>query len=147
MPVDWYPPVESGLNGDRSPEEDIEPWVDDLSDAREPGVYVVKCSTPSEWDTVERLWSKHYEVDPPDWVREAFESHVVLYVGGAKDVLGRLHQHLENANQSSALTRVFPLHSLWDVRWMDSAEQAFERESGVAIEIDERYPAIYVHQR
>ena len=143
----WNPPLETGWQGDRYIEDDLGLFYDDLSDAQNPGVYAVKLSTPDDWDVVIERWDEHFDPDAPDWLREAFESHVVVYVGAAKNVSERLHTHLQNPNNSTAIARVFPLHSLWDVWPFDSADEAFTRESGIALDLSATYPGMYVRQQ
>lgn len=144
---EWIPPIKSGLNGERSPEEDMEPWIDTLDDAHSPGVYVVKLSKPKNWEVVEERWANYTDKSMPDYVREAFDTRVVVYVGASKDVLSRLHQHLKDTNQSTAIAEVFPLHSLFDIYWYDSAEKAFDREHGIAMQLNNAYQSLYVHSR
>lgn len=144
---EWTPPLETGLNGNRYVEDDLEAFCDDLSDAHAPAVYAVKLSTPDDWRLVMDMWDQHFDVDPPDWLRAAFDSHVVVYVGATKNLSERLHTHLENANQSTAIAKIFPFHSLWGVWFFDDVGEAFDREHGIAMDLNNEYPGLYVHSR
>ena len=145
--TDWDPPIDGGLSGDRYLSVDIESFVDgDLGDAHAPGVYSLRLSTPDDRDTVRERWTSWYDVDVPDWIWTAFECGTVLYVGAAANVFDRVTQHLEAPNRTASICRVFPVHSVWDVWWFDSAERAFERESGIAMSVANT-EGVYVHQR
>ena len=145
--TEWTPPIETGLNGDRTPENDLGLFVDDLSDAHAPAVYGVKLSTPDKWETVIDRWEQHYDKDPPAYLTNAFDAHVVVYIGATQNLLERLHTHLDVPNQSAAITKVFPLHSLWDVWWFSDVGEAFDREHGIAMDLENKYPGLYAHSR
>lgn len=144
--AEWTPPRSEGLSGERYVETDLEQFVDDLSDAHAPGVYALRLSTPSDRETVRERWSAAYDVDVPEWVWIAFESPAVLYIGAAKNVHARLHEHLDSPNRSASICHAFPIHSVWDVWWFDSLERAFERESGIAMDITNQHPGVFVRQ-
>jgi len=149
---EWSPSIDSGLSGDAYLSEQIEAFAKGPSDARRPAVYALKVSVPNDWRTVEERWGAAYDVDVPAWVEHAFHSKAVLYVGAAKDVYGRIVDHLESANpdkpsKSSALMAVYPIHSVWDVWFFEDVERAFERESGIALGIQASLSNVYVHQR
>lgn len=144
--TDWTPPVRTGLTGDVILSEHMEAFVDDLADAHAPGVYVLKCSHPDEWDVAESRFAEAFEKPRPDYVREAYDAECILYVGAAKDVYDRIGDHARG-EKSSALLKVYPPHSVWGVYWMDSTEEAFTRESGVAAKLASDFPFCYVHQR
>lgn len=144
--TEWSPPIETGLTGGLYVEEDLAQHVDDLSDAHQPGVYALKLSTPDSRDVVEERWARQYEVGVPEWVWHAVDHPTVLYVGAAKNVLERIHEHLDSPNRSASLCHVCPIHSVWDVWWFADADRAFERESGIAMEISNRYDGVFVRQ-
>ena len=146
----WTPPRETGLHGDRYVEDDLDAFIDnDLGTGARtrPGVYAVKLSTPDDYDTALEYWHAYYDTDPPDWLREAYKANVAVYVGAAKNVHQRLHTRITYANRSTAIARVYPFHSLFNVWWFNDVERAFEREKGVAMELRNKYPGLYVHCR
>lgn len=145
--TEWTPPLNEGLFGDRYLSVDIESFVDgDLSDAHSPGVYALRLSVPLRRDPVRARWNDWYDVDVPEWVWTAFECGTVLYVGAAKNVYERIQTHLDSPNRTASICRVFPPHSIWNVWWFDSADAAFKRESGVAMDVAQT-EGVYVHQR
>lgn len=143
---EWHPPRETGLIGGLYLEEDLLNHVDDLADVHGPGVYALKLSVPDSRDVVEARWATHYDVDVPEWVWAAYRHEGVLYVGAAKNVFERLTEHLGSPNRTASLCRVFPPHSVWDVWLFDDVTRAFDRESGIAIQLRNELPSIYVHQ-
>lgn len=145
--TEWTPPRESGLKGDRYVEDDLTALLgtDDMEEAHRPGVYSLKLSTPDDWQAVKACWRQAYDKEMPAWVREAYESSTVLYVGGAKNVHHRLHEHA-NGSRAPAIEAVFPPHSVWDVWFFDSADEAFTRESQIATRLHGRH-GMWVHQQ
>lgn len=143
--MNWDPPIDSGLSGVVYPEDALDAYVDDR---RGPGVYALRCSLPdtNDHETYHRLWLDHYDV-VPGFLEAIVDAGRLLYVGAAKDVLARLNTHLEAPNRSASVCRVFPIHSVVGVWPMDSVGVAFERESGVGIELQNEYPGDYVHYR
>lgn len=144
--TEWSPPIDSGLSGDLYLEEDLAHHVDELREAHHPGVYALKLSVPDSRAVVEERWARQYEVDVPDWIWSAFDADGVVYVGGARNVFARLYDHLEEPNRTASICHVFPPHSVWGLWWFDDETRAFERESGIAIDIRNKHPTLYVHQ-
>lgn len=136
----WNPRITTGLSGARYPEEDLEPHTPDGRTMKSPGVYILKCSQPSDWETVVERWETHYEVDIPDFIETAFHASGVLYVGGAESVLDRIHEHLEAPNRSASILHVYPVHSIFGVEWTDDKETAFEKESQIALDLQNNMP-------
>lgn len=145
--TEWHPRRETGLLGARYPEEELEPHTPEGRSLKTPGVYIIKCSQPSDWDTVEKRWDANFDADMPDFIETAFDAQGILYVGSSNDVLSRLHEHLNNPNKTASILKVYPIHSVWGVEWFDDEEIARERESGIALRLDRDIPGYYVHQR
>lgn len=143
----YSPPLDSGYQGSRYVEDDLCLHVGDLGDAKNPGVYALKLSVPDSWSAVTDAWDKAFDAERPEWLRDAFEHNVVVYVGATHNVHERLQQHYDNNGQSTTLAQVFPVHSLWDVWWFDTAGEAFDHEHGIAIRLRNTYPGLYVHAR
>jgi len=138
------PPRSTGLKSDsETPEEQLAAFVDGLSDTREPGVYVLRLSKPDADLSV--LWSMEYDVMHPD-IESMQSAERLFYVGAAKDVLGRIHEHLDAPNRSGALMSICPIHSVADVHWYDDVGRAFEKESKHAIDLRNERPDAYVSQ-
>jgi predicted GIY-YIG superfamily endonuclease len=146
--TDYDPPLESGLRGDRYPENDLELFVSDLADAHRPGVYCLLLSTPKDWKAVESAWQDAHDAPMPDYVRGAYDAGRVLYVGAAANVHARVTEHAKDEH-TSAIESVFPPHSLWDVWFFEDRELAFLRESQIATELQgkDALADTYVHQR
>jgi len=142
----WDPPKADGLTGDAYPSEQIEAFVDDPADAHRPGVYTLKCSQPAGFETVARRFQNAFDAPAPDWLTDAWAADATFYVGGAKDVFARLEEHAEGTH-TPAFCEVFPVHSIYQVEFFDSEDKAFERESGVALQLKSDLPGVHVHQR
>lgn len=125
---------------------DAEPFIPaggDLSDLRGPGVYALRLSRP---DDLAAAWDATFDTRPDYW-ESLTSAERVVYVGAAKDVLGRLEDHRDGEVRKAALLRVCEIDALRNVWWFDSADAAFERESKLAIMLQNDRPAWYVHQR
>lgn len=62
----WHPDPATGLSGDEYLTVALEEFVDDLSDARRAGIYVLELSTPetSDYEEYSRLWLEAFEKAP-----------------------------------------------------------------------------------
>jgi len=109
---------------------------------RGPGVYAFALDRP---DDLTAAWKAAYDVQP-DWFDRLCYAPRAVYVGGASDVLARLEDHRDGVREV-ALLRVCSIASLHDVWWFDSAEEAFERESTIALDLQNEHPSWFVHQR
>jgi len=125
--------------------EDIEPWLtQDYSQMRGPACYALELDAP---DNVRDRWREHYDV-VPDYMDAVEAAETVVYVGAAKDLLHRLEDHAARDVRKSALLRVCRIGSLRNVWWFEDVDRAFERESGLALMLDNQTDAgTYVHQR
>ena len=154
--TEWSPPIDGGLSGGAYLSEQLEAFVDDLADAHEPAVYAIKLSQPNEFDALRERWrdayagatdefrAQHSAEEMPAWVREAFEAPGVLYVGAAGDAHARLTNHVEG-HQTASICKLFPVHSVWGMWFFETAEEAFDREAGKALNLRNRWP-LYVWQ-
>lgn len=125
---------------------DVEPHLGtdaDLSDFHRPGVYALRLSRP---DDVADAWDREFDSRPAWFDRFAGASGVV-YVGGAADVLARLEDHRDGEVRTTVLTRVCEIESLRNVWWFSDTDEAFTRESKLAIMLQNEYPDLFVHQR
>jgi len=125
---------------------DAEPFIPeggDLSDLSNAGVY---CLTLERPDDLAAAWDREYDHRPAYW-DELTAATQVAYIGGAQDVLSRLEEHRDRAVRQTALTTVCEIDALRNIWWFDSAEVAFERESRIAMLMQNHKPSWYVHQR
>jgi len=92
------------------------------------------------------VWDRQFDHRPP-WFEEFRDARAVWYVGATPDCLSRLEDHRNGEVRTTVLTEVCEIDSLRNVYWMDSADDAFTRESGIAIELQNHHPSVYVHSR
>lgn len=142
------PDPETGLNGEVHPNEAIEAHVDDLADAHEPGVYVLKLSSPatSDYETHAHLWLSEFETTP-DYLEAIADTTDLFYVGAAKNVYQRIQEHLDTPNRTTAIANVFPIHSIHTIHWFNDPDQAFQQETRIAINLANTRMDAYVHSR
>lgn len=123
---------------------DVEPHLTDGFDQlHSPAVYALKLYRPPD---VGAAWDREFDTRPP-WFEEFRDAGEVFYVGAASDLLHRLEDHRDGEVRTAALLRVCDIAALRNVWWMPSADIAFERESGIALELQHEYPNVYVHSR
>jgi len=142
----WEPDPDTGITGTAYVTEQLEAFVDDLSAAHTPGVYAIKCSQPVGFERVARRFNDKYDKPAPDWLMEAWACDAALYVGGADNIYERLEQHAEK-EQTAAFLEIFPAHSIYEIWPCEDTEEAFQRESEIAIELQNKLRMVYVHQR
>jgi len=139
----YTPPTESGLrSADAHLSERIERHATP-TDAHRPGVYAIVLSVP---DDVRARWEQTYDV-VPDYLERVEAAARTCYVGAATDVYERLRDHVEGDVRQTALTRVCPPHTIHDIWLFDDPDRAFEREHGLAMDLDQERPRWYVHAR
>ena len=151
--MNWTPPRDEGLRHDRVVDESLLTLAGPDDEVSGPGVYALLLSTPDtdSAETYARLWRDEHEalptVDDDGYSPETLaEAERIVYVGAAKDVRARITDHVDG-KQRPAIEEVFPAHSVWGVWWCDSVDEAFERESARAIELNNRFPSVYFHSR
>jgi len=106
----------------------------------------VYCLTLDRPDDLAAAWDREYDHRPAYW-DELEHCTRVAYIGGAQDVLSRLEEHRDKAVRQTALTTVCEIDALRNIWWFDSSEVAFERESRIAMLMQNHKPSWYVHQR
>jgi len=97
-------------------------------------------------DDLAAAWDREFETRPP-WFEEFRDAASVVYVGATGDCLSRLEDHRDGEVRQAALLRVCDIDSLRNIWWFQDTDRAFERESGIATEMQNQYPDVYVHQR
>ena len=121
-----------------------EPFVDnDISELRQPGVYALKCVKP---DDIAAEWDKHFD-NRPDYWDELTSKDRVAYVGASADVLSRLEDHRDGNKRKAALLQVCEPVGVLNIKFFSTAQRAFERESGLALNFAQQHPSFYVHSR
>ena len=125
------------------PVEEVEAFAASFEQSRGPAIYALDLSKP---DDLAAAWDKTFDSRPAYW-DELQQARSVVYVGAAKNVMGRLEDHRDKEVRVGVLQRVCEIDGVRNVWFCDSADQAFERESGKAIELRNWLaPEIYVHQ-
>lgn len=144
----WSPDPETGISRQKPLLSELEDHIEDIEAAHSPGVYTLEYSTPTTADqsTYADIWQTEFDVTP-GYLHLIADRSRLLYVGAATDVYERLQEHLDTPNRSSALSAVFPIHSIHDIVFTDSATEAFEREYTVATNLSQEIPDAYVHSR
>ncbi|AFH22472.1 hypothetical protein OSG_eHP27_00100 [environmental Halophage eHP-27] len=114
----------------------------DYEQFHDPAVYCLILERP---DDVADRWDRRFD-HRPDWWDEFVSAEACWYVGAAKDCLSRLEDHRDGDVRTTVLTEVCDIDSLRNVWWMDSADEAFTRESGIAVMMRNEYPDVFVRQ-
>lgn len=125
---------------------DAEPFIPDggdVTDLSEPGVYCLTLSRPTN---LEDAWNRQFDTRPEYWGDLTYCTQVA-YVGAASDVLRRLEEHRDGNKRKAALLEVCEIDELRNIWWFDSTDTAFERESKLALWLQNSRPSWYVHQR
>jgi predicted GIY-YIG superfamily endonuclease len=121
--------------------QDLEPWTDEWDT---PAVYALRLTLPSDFP---ERWDATYD-HHPDFVDAAATAETVLYVGATADVLSRLEDHRDGVVRTASLVSLASDVELRNVWPFDTKTRAFERESGIAIRLNNHTDAgTYVHQR
>lgn len=143
----WQPDPATGLAGEQYLTTAFEEFVDDISKAHSPGIYVLEMSTPATSDYEEycRLWLEEFDTTPR-YLQSIAATPKLLYVGAAEDVYERLEEHLTEPNQSTTIADVFPIHSIRYIKWCESPDEAFDYEKAVATDLANSIDG-YVHCR
>jgi len=125
--------------------KDMEPYLsDEYTRYDNPGVYALTLNVP---DDVREQWTEYYD-HTPNYLDAIEQAETTIYVGAAKNAIARLEDHADRSVRKVALLRFCDVESLRNIWWYDSADRAFERESGIAIELNNHTDAgTYVHQR
>jgi len=122
---------------------DAEPYVEDFAELRGPAVYALDLTRP---DDLAAAWDDEYDTRP-EWFEEFRAAEGVVYVGATADLLGRLTDHKLGEKRQTVLLSVCAVDGVRNVWPMDTADEAFERESAIAIRLRNHLEGYYVHQR
>lgn len=122
---------------------DLEVHADNYDQLTDPGVYVLLLNRP---DNPAAAWDREYDARP-EWFVTFRDAAQVAYVGAASDVLHRLEEHRDGEVRQAVLLRICAIDRLHTVFWFDDADRAFERESGLAMTLQQERPEWYVHSR
>jgi len=116
--------------------------------ASDPGVYALAIDVPDGGvETLARDWLDHYPATPP-YLRTLVDAERVIYVGAAKNVRARIEDHLQGDVRKASLPRVWGVSDVVRVWWFEDADRAFEREHGLAMDLDhDTDVGTYVHSR
>jgi len=139
--ITYTPPIENSLHGSKYLSEDVEEAGYSPSELRSPGVYAIQCCQP---DDPREAWLRHYEV-LPEYIEELEDADTIVYVGASADMYDRLIDHADRDVRKAALLKVCPPYCLLDVEHYDTADRAFDRESRLAIKLQNEHPSWYVH--
>jgi len=145
--VTLSPDPSTGLSGGAYLSTHVEERGWTPTELHSPGVYALELSTPTGGhETYARRWLEYFDTTPA-YLDQLVDADRVLYVGASADVYERLLDHVEGKVRKSVLPTVFPIHHVETVRLFDSADGAFAREHGVALELGNDLPNAYVHSR
>lgn len=108
----------------------------------DPAVYCLVLERP---DDVADVWDRQFD-HRPEWWDEFVSANAVYYVGATADCLSRLEDHRDGEVRTTVLTEVCDIDKLRNVWWMSSADDAFTRESGIAVDLQNHYPGAFVRQ-
>ena len=108
-----------------------------------PGCYCLTLDAP---DDITTAWETEFDVRPP-WVDQIAITRETWYVGAASDVLARLEDHRDGEVRKAAILRLCDIDGLRNVWWYPNKDEAFIRESKIAIDLQNAYPDTYVHCR
>jgi len=125
--------------------EDMEPYLsDEYTRYDNPAVYALVLDVPGD---LRQQWTEYYD-HTPDYLEAIEDASTVIYVGAAKNAIARLEDHKDGGVRKVALLRFCEIDGLRNLWWYDSVDKAFERESGIAIELNNHTGSdTYVHQR
>lgn len=124
---------------------DIEPHLEahDYTRMHGPAVYSLALNPPDDLPTA---WDNTFNQRPP-YFEELQTAERVVYVGATNNLLGRLEDHKNGDVRVTVLTDIYTINNLHNVWWMPSADIAFERESRIALKLQQDNPGWYIHSR
>lgn len=142
----WDPPLETGFSeGDRYLPEEVERVGTTPTEARQPGVYVLRCSLPEERSLTDlrARWRRFSEHVPP-YLEQVPHASELYYVGASNDVYGRIDDHLAGDVRTVTFCKAFPPHHVDGIQYLDDP---WSRESGIATTLQNARTDAYVHSR
>jgi len=108
-----------------------------------PAVYALVLDRP---DDVAQAWDREFDTRPA-WFEEFRDAQECWYVGATNDCLSRLEDHRDGQVRVGVLQRICAIESLRNVWWFSETDRAFERESGIAVAMQNEYPDVFIHQQ
>ena len=123
--------------------EDIEPHLIDGFEWSDSGVYALVLDVPSD---LREQWENWFDTTP-DYIDLVEAKPTTVYVGAARNVRARLEDHVEGERRKARLVQFCEIESIRNIYWFRDHNRAFERESGIAIAMQNEYPSYYVHSR
>lgn len=128
---DWYP------------EESLERHGIPPDAFHEPGCYALALDAPEDFAALRERWYSVYEIEPPEEFVNAVEANRDLaYIGAASSLCDRLHDHVRGDVRQAGVLGVCPAVGLREVWRTDTADVAFERETGLAIAYSNQHPGV-----
>jgi len=122
---------------------DVEPFLTDGYDQlHDPAVYALRLSRRPN---VADLWDARFDTRP-EWFDKFLSASGVVYVGATADCLSRLEDHEDGEVRQTSILKVCDIHEIRNIWFFVDKDRAFERESGLAIELRNAYPDLFVHQ-
>ena len=122
---------------------DIEPHLIDGFEWSDSAVYALVLDVPSD---LREQWENFFDTTP-NYIGLVEEKPTTVYVGAAKNVRARLEDHVEGERRKARLVQFCEIESIRNIWWFRDHNRAFERESGIAIAMQNEYPSYYVHSR
>jgi len=123
---------------------DLEPHLTaEWDQMRDPAVYALTLTRP---DNIGEVWDETFDTRP-EWFDEFRAADEVVYVGATNDALTRLEDHRDGEVRTAVLLRVCDIRGLRNLWWFETADEAFQNESKLALWMQQQYPRYYVHSR
>lgn len=111
-----------------------------------PCVYVLRCRSFGRDQTYDIARDEVGEI--PSWLDKALDADDRVYVGSTTNITRRMKTHWQNGNvedYTTWFTSIFPAHSLIEVEYCDTVDEAREREGEKAREL-RRVNSFFVYQ-
>jgi len=116
---------------------DLEPYTTDF---RTPAVYTLDITRP---DDLAAVWDDRYDTRPAYW-DELVTAESVVYVGATTDLLSRLEDHRDGDVRQAVLPTIAVDVSLRNAWPCEDAQEAFERETRIALRLRRHLPETFV---
>jgi len=112
---------------------DVEPYTTDFAT---PAVYSLDVVMPEDLTTE---WDRRFETRA-EWFDELQAATDVVYIGATKNLIGRLEDHRDRKVRQTVIPSLATNIDLRNAWPRDSAEQAFQEESKIAIRLRNHLP-------
>lgn len=127
------------------PEESLEAHGVPPDAFNDPGCYALALDVPEDFDDLRDRWYAEYDVEPPAPLVNAVESgYALAYIGAAKRLCARLHDHVAGDVRQAGLLAVCPATELREV-WRDSEPFEAETQYAYAVSADHPETAVYAN--